>query len=248
MLLKLTRMFLLTQHFHEANDLNGAVKSQANKRQRTYPPVFSRTSNTYQGESSIHLKDIDGNWHYTREKKDASKREKELGPIWRLAKEREKEIMGKDCILQISEYKQYIMDESVCMLNDTTSEYLDSSLIRQIATRPVVKDEKFLKIFLTANFGPNIRVLLTEALYTWIFTNLLLLQERSIRKNFFISWTQYCSFYPDLWIHSLWFQTIFYCAQLKGLPISGEKPLGLRQYLQNFQQFYWNLLKGAQLF
>ena len=51
------------------------------------------------------------------------------------------------------------------MLKDITSEYSDSSLIRQIATRPVVKDEKFFKMFLTANFGPNIRVLLTEALH-----------------------------------------------------------------------------------
>lgn len=126
--------FLLSDF--EANDLNGAVRSQANKRQRIQPSVILRASNNYQGESSILLQDIDGNYHYTREKKDASKREKELGPIWRLAKGREKQIMGKDCILQISEYKQHIMDESICQLKDATSEYSDSSLIRQIATHP----------------------------------------------------------------------------------------------------------------
>ena len=139
----------------ETNDPNKATRTQANKRQRIQPPLISRGSNIYQGESSIHLQDIDGNYHYTREKKDASKREKELGPIWRLVGGREKEIMGKDCILQISEYKQHIIDASICQVKDDTSEYSNSSLICLIATHPVVKDDKFLKMFLTANFGPN---------------------------------------------------------------------------------------------
>lgn len=64
--------------------------------------------------------------------------------------------MGKDCIPQISEYKQHIIDESICQVKDATSEYSDSSLIRLIATHPVVKDDKFLKMFLMANFGPNL--------------------------------------------------------------------------------------------
>ena len=47
------------------------------------------------------------------------------------------------------------MDESICQIKDVTSEYSDSSLVRQIATHPVVKDDKYLKMFLMAEFGPN---------------------------------------------------------------------------------------------
>ena len=56
---------------------------------------------TNQGESNINLEKLNGNLHHTRDKKGVSKREKELAPIWRLTKGREREIMGKDCILQV---------------------------------------------------------------------------------------------------------------------------------------------------
>lgn len=84
--------------YFDATVANVEAKSQANKRQRIQMPTSSRASNTNQGESSILLQDIDGNNHQTREKKDISKREKELGPMWRLMKGREKYVMGRDCV------------------------------------------------------------------------------------------------------------------------------------------------------
>ena len=145
--------FLLTNF--EAQESNDMTKTHSNKRQRNQPPLTLRASITNQGESSIHLQDLNGNFHHTREKKDISKREKELGPIWRLTKGREKEIMGKDCMLQVSDYKQHIMDESINQAKDSTSEFSDSSLVRQIIDHPIVKDEKSLKLFLRANFGSD---------------------------------------------------------------------------------------------
>jgi hypothetical protein len=146
--------FLLAD-FDAQNSIGTSTSSQANKRQRVQQPMTLRASITNQGESSIHLQDIDGNYHHTREKKEVSKREKELGPIWRLTKGREKHVMGKDCILQVSEYRQHIMDESIKQVKDSTSEYSDSSLIRQISTHPAVKEVKYLKMLLQANFGPD---------------------------------------------------------------------------------------------
>ena len=136
-------------------DSDVAAKLHANKRQRVQLTTSSRSSSTSQGESSIFLQDIDGNNHQTREKKDISKREKELGPMWRLLKGRENHIMGRDCVLQISEYKQNIMDESINQIKDTTSEYSDSSLVRQLTAHSIVKDDKYLKMFLRANFGTD---------------------------------------------------------------------------------------------
>lgn len=63
----------LLAHFETYNS-NVALRSEANKRQRSQPPITLRTSNTNQGESSIHLQDIDGNYHSTREKKELRKR------------------------------------------------------------------------------------------------------------------------------------------------------------------------------
>ena len=150
--------------------------------------------------------------------------------------------MGKDCILQISEYKQHIMDESICQLKDATSEYSDSSLIRQIATHPLVKDEKFLKMFLTANFGPNTatsilfgsflqRQFTPGSLPTYSARREITYAESSFEvaarvfysKEFIRNWIQYCSSYLDLWIHSLWFQMTFYCGQSKEPLISGGR-------------------------
>ena len=139
----------------ETYESNNSTRSQANKRQRIQSPTTLRASNTSQGESSIYLQDIDGNLHQTREKKELSKREKELGPLWRLTKGREKHIMGKNCILQITEYKRHIMDESINQIKDSCSEYSDSSLVRQIIAHPIVKEEKYLKMFLGANFGSD---------------------------------------------------------------------------------------------
>ena len=138
-----------------AYDSNIYKRSLANKRQRTQLPTTLRASNTNQGESSIYLQDIDGNFHLTREKKEIGKREKELGPIWRLTKGREKHIMGKDCILQVTEYKQHIMDESINQSKDSSSVYSDSSLVRLIKAHPIVKEDKYLKMFLRANFGSD---------------------------------------------------------------------------------------------
>jgi hypothetical protein len=64
------------------------------------------------------------------------------------------EVMGKDCILQIKEYKLHTMEESI-QIRDPNSEYFDSSLVRQILDHPVVKDDKCLRMFLRANFGSD---------------------------------------------------------------------------------------------
>jgi hypothetical protein len=97
-------LFLLADF--EANVSSTAIRSSANKHQRVQQPLTNRTSFTNPGESNVFLQDIDGTYHQTRDKKDLGKREKELNPIWRLAKGREKQIMGKDCILQVGEYLQ----------------------------------------------------------------------------------------------------------------------------------------------
>ena len=68
--------YLLTDF--NAYDLNDSKRSLANKRQRTQLPATLRASNTNQGESSIYLRDIDGNFHQAREKKEISKRKKTL--------------------------------------------------------------------------------------------------------------------------------------------------------------------------
>ena len=68
--------YLLTDF--NAYDSNDSKRSLANKRQRTQLPATLRASNTNQGESSIYLRDIDGNFHQAREKKEISKRKKTL--------------------------------------------------------------------------------------------------------------------------------------------------------------------------
>jgi hypothetical protein len=139
----------------EALGSNEAAKCHMGKRQRVQLPSTIRASITNQGESSINLEDLNGNYHHTRERKEVSKREKELAPIWRLTKGREMEVMGKDCILQVKEYKQHIMEESISQIRDPKSEYSDSSLVRQILDHPVVKEDKCLRMFLRANFGSD---------------------------------------------------------------------------------------------
>lgn len=140
----------------ESLESNEATISHIIKRQRNQPPPLAlRASITHQGESSINLEDLNGNSHHTRERKDISKREKELAPIWRLTKGREYEVMGKDCVLQIKEYRQHIIEESISRVRDPSSEYSDSSLVRQILEHPIVKDDKILKMFLRADFGSD---------------------------------------------------------------------------------------------
>lgn len=47
------------------------------------------------------------------------------------------------------------MDNSISQVIDENSEYSDSRLVRQITAHPILKDEKYLKMFLTANFGKD---------------------------------------------------------------------------------------------
>lgn len=47
------------------------------------------------------------------------------------------------------------MDESINQIKDTTSEYSDSSLVRQLTAHSIVKDDKYLQMFLRANIGTD---------------------------------------------------------------------------------------------
>ena len=57
--------------------------------------------------------------------------------------------------MQIREYKQKIMGESINQNKDSTSEYSDSNLVKQLTAHSIIKDDKYLKMFLHAKFGTD---------------------------------------------------------------------------------------------
>lgn len=66
--------FLLAEF--DALESSETTKCHIGKRQRVQLPSTLRASITNQGESSINLEDLNGNYHHTREREEVSKREK----------------------------------------------------------------------------------------------------------------------------------------------------------------------------
>ena len=102
-----------------------------------------------------YLEDLDGGRRSCRDMAKSSKREVELGPVWRLTMGRELDIAGRGHVLQAAEYLQAIWAAALDPSLDTSGLYQDAPLILHITHLAVAKEKAALATFVQAKFGAD---------------------------------------------------------------------------------------------
>ena len=108
---------------------------------------------TGEGAVKTYLEDLDGGRRNCRDMAKSTKREVELGPVWRLTQGRELDVAGRGHVLQAGEYLQAIWAAALDPSLDTTGHYRDAPLILHIADLTIARDKIALSSFVQAKFG-----------------------------------------------------------------------------------------------